>query len=117
MLGHLKLCVRFLFSDDSRIWPFYDQTNWLEKGRYFFYEHGGKSFFRSISGGPFTRLHPVTAGALHVSVTRFLITDTSLRYYGQQSAVIPGVLLGAASLELPPDIAAAFYVVCFESHY
>lgn len=98
----------YLRDNISRIWPFTIKQHWLEKGRYFFHEHGGKSVFLGRFLGPLRAFIPVTAGALHVSVTRFLITDTLSALLWAAIYVIPGVLLGAASLELPPDIAAHF---------
>ncbi len=94
------------FKDHLRVnWPFRKYPHWLEKGEQFFHRHGGKSIFIGRFIGPIRSILPVVAGMLHMPIKRFLIADIVSAIAWAPAYMIPGILLGAASLELDPETA------------
>ena len=98
----------FLKNNLNKLWPFSVKQHWLSKGKHFFAQHGGKSVFLSRFIGPLRAFMPITAGAMHMPMLRFYVIDSLSALLWSSTYVIPGVLLGAASLALPPDIASHF---------
>ena len=89
----------------SRIWPFRQNPQFLENGEAFVQKHGGKSVFIGRFVGPVRALVPVVAGMLGMRPLHFTIANVASAILWAPAYMLPGILLGAASLELPPDIA------------
>ncbi len=87
------------------IWPFSKCTNLLRKGEVFFLRHGGISIFLGRFIGPIRPILPVIAGMLSMPWRRFLICDGLSALAWAPVYMFPGILLGAASKELPPEMA------------
>lgn len=99
MLGHH-------FKDRIRlIWPFRNNPSWLEKGESFCHRHGGKSVFIGRFVGPVRAIVPVIAGMLGMKPIKFYIANILSAIGWAPAYMLPGIILGAVSLELPPDIA------------
>ncbi|MDX1901737.1 MAG: VTT domain-containing protein [Gammaproteobacteria bacterium] len=87
------------------IWPFYKYPNLLTNGENFFNKYGGLSVFIGRFVGPVRALVPLVAGMLDMPPLRFTIANIVSAIGWAPAYMLPGILLGAASLELPPDIA------------
>lgn len=96
-----------------RIWPFTRWPKLLEQGEKYFRAHGGKSVFL----GRFVMLVrvviPMTAGMLKMPFIRFSFAAIPSAIIWAIGYIVPGVLLGALSLELPPKVAAKFTLCVF----
>ncbi|MES2204489.1 MAG: VTT domain-containing protein, partial [Pseudomonadota bacterium] len=101
----LSFTIGYFFKDNlGNIWPFKTRRHWLIKGQQFFEKHGGKSIFLARFIGPLRALAPIIAGAMRMPATKFYIIDTCSAVIWAIVYLLPGVILGEASLELPPDI-------------
>lgn len=87
------------------IWPFRKYPSLLANGETFFKKHGGKSVFIGRFVGPVRALVPLVAGMLRMKPWRFAIANVTSAIGWAPAYMLPGIALGAASLELPPDIA------------
>jgi membrane protein DedA with SNARE-associated domain/membrane-associated phospholipid phosphatase len=87
------------------IWPFRKHPQVLKKGEQFFHKHGGKSVFIGRFVGPVRALVPLVAGMFGMTPFRFYVANIISAIGWAPAYMLPGILLGAASLELPPDIA------------
>jgi membrane protein DedA with SNARE-associated domain/membrane-associated phospholipid phosphatase len=87
------------------MWPFKFYPNLLQKGETFFYRHGGKGVFIGRFVGPIRPLLPIIAGMLNMKPWRFLIADGLSAVFWAPVYMLPGIILGAASVELPPAVA------------
>jgi membrane protein DedA with SNARE-associated domain/membrane-associated phospholipid phosphatase len=94
-----------------KIWPFSKYPEWLKKGEKFFKNHGGKSILIGRFFGPARSMVPLIAGTLNMKVIRFLLFAVPSASAWAVSYMIPGILLGALSLELPPRLAIEFIVM------
>lgn len=102
------------FKDRIRlIWPFRKNPQWLEKGERFFHKHGGKSVFIGRFVGPVRAIIPVIAGMLGMNAVRFYIANILSAIGWAPAYMLPGILLGAISLELPPDLAVHAILMLF----
>ena len=105
----LNFTLGYYLKDNlNKVWPFSVKQQWLAKGQTFFLKHGRKSVFLGRFVGPLRAFIPITAGAMHMPMVRFYIIDSLSALLWAATYVIPGILLGAASLALPPDIATHF---------
>lgn len=102
------LMGRFLKDDLRKVWPFSRNTHWLDRGTNFFEKYGRTSVFIGRFIGPLRAFIPVTAGALCMPSLRFFIIDIISAITWAVAYMLPGILLGAASLQLPPDIATHY---------
>lgn len=93
-----------------KIWPFRKYPHWLAKGETFFRKHGGKSVIIGRFFGPARSMVPLIAGTLNMSVGRFLLAAIPSASIWAIGYMVPGILLGAISLELPPGLAFEFIV-------
>lgn len=94
------------FKDRLRnMWPFKDNPGILKKGEAFVHKYGGTSVFVGRFVGPVRALVPVVAGMLGMKPLHFTIANVTSAIGWAPAYMLPGILLGAASLELPPDIA------------
>ncbi|OGT35760.1 MAG: hypothetical protein A3F11_05290 [Gammaproteobacteria bacterium RIFCSPHIGHO2_12_FULL_37_14] len=88
-----------------RIWPFSTNPNLLEKGEGFVLKYGVMSVFIGRFVGPVRAIVPLVAGMLGMKPLLFTIANITSAIGWAPIYMLPGILLGAASLELPPDIA------------
>lgn len=97
------------------IWPFKFYPRLLQKGESFFYRHGGKGVFVGRFLGPIRPMLPTIAGMLNMKPQRFLIADMISAIFWAPVYMLPGIFLGVASVELPPEVALRLilYVVLF----
>lgn len=88
-----------------RVWPFRKYPNMLTSGEKFFYKYGSMSVFIGRFVGPVRALVPLVAGMLGMRPLQFTIANVASAIGWAPMYMLPGILLGAAALELPPDIA------------
>lgn len=94
----------YLKDNIKNVWPFKTRQHWLTKGQYFFEAHGGKSIYFARFIGPLRAFAPIIAGAMRMPAGKFYFIDTLSAFTWAIIYLLPGVLLGEASLELSPDI-------------
>lgn len=87
------------------IWPFRTRPQLLKNGERFFDKYGSMSVFIGRFVGPVRALVPLVAGMLGMTPLRFYVANILSAIGWAPAYMLPGILLGAASLELPPDIA------------
>lgn len=90
------------------IWPFTKWPTLLQRSETFFSKHGGKSVFICRFIGPLRAMVPIVAGACKLPTLRFLIASIPAAALWSFVYMVPGIILGAISLELPPKIATQF---------
>lgn len=94
------------FKDRIRsMWPFKDNPGVLQSGENFVHKYGVMSVFIGRFVGPVRALVPVVAGMLGMKPIQFTVANVTSAIGWAPAYMLPGILLGAASLELPPDIA------------
>lgn len=93
------------------IWPFRSNPTILKTGEKFFHKHGSMSVFIGRFVGPVRALVPLVAGMLGMKPLQFFIANVASAIGWAPAYMLPGILLGAASLELPPDIAIHIILV------
>ena len=104
----------FYFKNRLRtMWPFKNNPSVLEKGERFVHKYGTMSVFIGRFVGPVRALVPLVAGMLGMKPIQFLIANVASAIGWAPAYMLPGILLGAASLELPPDIAVHVILVLF----
>lgn len=86
-------------------WPFYKYPGFLKSGEVFFHKYGSMSVFIGRFVGPVRALVPLVAGMLGMKPLQFTVANVASAIGWAPAYMLPGILLGAASLELPPDIA------------
>lgn len=96
-----------------RMWPFSRWPELLEKGEKYFCAHGGKSVFIGRFVVVIRTVIPLIAGMLKMPLLRFSIATIPAASMWAVGYVIPGILLGALSLELPPNVAGKFTLYVF----
>lgn len=94
-----------------KIWPFKKHPALLERSEIFFAKHGGKSVFLGRFIGPMRAMVPMVAGMLKMPQGRFLLAAIPSVTIWAILYLIPGILLGALSLELPPKKATEFLLI------
>lgn len=98
-LGHyFKDTLRF-------VWPFRTNPGLLEKGEVFVHKYGVMSIFIGRFVGPVRAIVPLVAGMLGMKPLQFTLANIASAIGWAPIYMLPGIVLGAASLELPPDIA------------
>lgn len=96
-----------------RIWPFRNNPGLLERGEVFVNKYGVMSVFIGRFVGPVRALVPLVAGMFGMRPLLFTIANVLSAIGWAPLYMLPGILLGAASLELPPDIAIHVLLVLF----
>ncbi len=86
-------------------WPFRHYPGLLESGEVFVHRYGVMSVFVGRFVGPVRALVPLVAGMLGMRPLPFIIANVASAIGWAPAYMLPGILLGAAALELPPDIA------------
>lgn len=109
------------------VWPFRNQPYLLEKGESFFHKYGSMSVFIGRFVGPVRAIVPLVAGMFGMKPARFYFANVLSAIGWAPAYMLPGIILGAASLELPPDIAVhailvllltvLFIILCIWSTY
>ncbi len=94
-----------------RIWPFSKHPKWLTKSEDFIHRHGGKSILIGRFIGPARSTVPMVAGLLKLNFWRFVIAAIPAAILWAILYMVPGILLGALSLELPPHKATEFILI------
>lgn len=89
----------------KRIWPFTKYHSLLNKGEYFFIKHGTLSVLIGRFVGPVRAIVPMIAGMFGMRPLRFYIANILSAIGWAPIYMLPGYLLGAASLQLPPNVA------------
>lgn len=97
----------------NRMWPFRTHPMLLKSGEAFFNKYGAMSVFIGRFVGPVRALVPVTAGMLGMKPLTFTIANVTSAIGWAPMYMLPGILLGLASLELPRDIAIHVMLVIF----
>ena len=83
----------------------------LRKGEAFFDKHGGKSIFFGRFFGPIRAILPFIAGMVRIMPWRqFLIADIISAIAWAPAYMLPGILLGQASQQLPPEVATKLII-------
>lgn len=95
------------------MWPFKRYPQWLALGEDFFRKHGGKSILIGRFVGPVRSSVPLIAGLLKMSWFRFFIAAILSAILWAIAYLLPGVLIGAASLELPRGATTKFILIGF----
>ncbi|MCA0403118.1 MAG: VTT domain-containing protein [Proteobacteria bacterium] len=108
----LSYLLGFFYSERlTKIWPFKRYPQWLEYGKNYFAKHGGKSVLVGRFVGPLRSIIPVIAGMMHMGHWRFFIANSLSAIGWALLYVMPGILIGAASSELSPEIATRLFIV------
>lgn len=89
----------------ATFWLFRRYPQLLKKGETFFNKHGGKSIFVGRFIGPIRAVLPFIAGMVHMPYRQFLIADIISAIAWAPIYMLPGILLGQASQQLPPEVA------------
>ena len=94
------------FKDSLRkTWLFRNNPGLLKSGESFVHKYGVMSVFIGRFVGPVRALVPLVAGMLGMKPLQFTIANVASAIGWAPAYMLPGIMLGAASLELPPDIA------------
>lgn len=91
-----------------RYWPFKKRPHWLAYGRAFFDKHGGKSVVLGRFIGPLRSTVPLIAGLLQMKAGRFCVAGIFSAFLWAIAYLLPGLLIGAASLALTPKATLLF---------
>ena len=95
------------------IWPFKRYPRWLTLGEDFFRKHGGKSILIGRFIGPVRSSVPLIAGLLKMSWLRFFVAAILSAILWAIAYLLPGVLIGTVSLELPRGTTTRFILIGF----
>lgn len=82
----------------------------LRKGEAFFNKHGGKSIFFGRFFGPIRAILPFIAGMVRMPWRQFLIADIISAIAWSPAYMLPGIFLGQASQQLPPEVATKLII-------
>ena len=93
-----------------RIWPFSRYPAILIKGQSFILKHGKKSVFLARFLGPIRAIVPLVAGMFNMRPKNYFFASILSAIAWAPAYMLPGILLGAVSLEMPPNIAAGLIV-------
>lgn len=106
--------IGFRFKDRlPKVWPFRNHPYLLKTGEKFFHRYGSMSVFIGRFVGPVRALVPLVAGMLGMRWFKFFLANVTSAIGWAPAYMAPGILLGAASLELPPDIAMHVILALF----
>lgn len=97
----------------TKMWPFTTHPQWIKSGEQFFAKHGGKSVIIGRFFGPVRSFVPLIAGLLRMHPLYFTLAVIPSAILWAIVYLIPGILLGALSVELPPSLATKFVFYLF----
>jgi membrane protein DedA with SNARE-associated domain/membrane-associated phospholipid phosphatase len=92
------------------LWPFNRYPNLFQAGEKFTAKYGGKSIFIGRFAGPMRNIVPLVAGMFNMPLKNFLIADIFASVLWSPCYMLPGLLLGAASSNMPPEVASGLVV-------
>lgn len=95
----------------KNMWPFRKHPKLLVMGKSFFQSHGGKSILIGRFFGPVRSLVPLIAGLMHMHLPRFILSAGIAATLWSVVYIVPGIVVGALSLELPPEAATKFILI------
>lgn len=95
------------------IWPFRSNPGILEKGEHFVHKYGVMSVFMGRFVGPVRALVPLIAGMLGMKPLHFTIANVASAILWAPIYMLPGIILGTAALELPPELAMHVVLAIF----
>ena len=81
-------------------WPFTRYPHWLNYAKTYFERHGVKSVFLGRFIGPLRSFIPVIAGMMRMEQLKFLTANITSAILWAILYLVPGILLGTASIEL-----------------
>ena len=93
------------------MWPFKNHPKWLTLGKDFFKKHGGKSILIGRFVGPIRSSVPLIAGLLKMSWIRFFSAAVPSAILWATAYLLPGVLIGVVSLQLPNHVTTEFILI------
>lgn len=85
-------------------------AGWFDQGQVFFEKHGGKSVFLGRFIGPLRPIIPVIAGMMNMRTHYFLLANVTSAILWAPAHLLPGVVLGAASVAYSPKQVMHFVV-------
>ena len=94
-------------------WIYRTYPNLFDSGEKFFLKYGIMSVFIGRFIGPVRALVPVIAGALGMIPIRYVTVSIIASICWAPVYMLPGILLGEAALEFPPDVAVHVVLVLF----
>lgn len=107
----LSYRVGYYFKDSiHNMWPFKAYPKFLLKGEQFFAAHGGKSVFLARFS-PVRPVVPVIAGMMRMNTWRFFFSNVTSALLWAPAYILPGILIGLAALQFPPEVATRFILV------
>jgi membrane protein DedA with SNARE-associated domain/membrane-associated phospholipid phosphatase len=89
----------------TEIWPFRTHPQILGSGEKFFHKYGILSVLIGRFIGPVRAIVPLVAGMLGMKPGRYIPVSIIASIAWAPAYMLPGILLGQAALEFPPDIA------------
>ena len=95
-----------------QVWPFRTYPQLLVRGEKFIHENGIMSVFIGRFIGPVRALVPIVAGMLGMRPIRYIIISIIASILWAPLYMLPGILIGKAALELPPDVAVHAIMTC-----
>lgn len=108
----LSYFLGYFYSDQlNEIWPFKKYPSLIIYGKKFFEQHGGKSVLIGRFIGPLRSIIPIIAGITHMKQWRFLIANVLSAIGWSILYVVPGILIGAASHDLPAESATRLFIL------
>ena len=96
--------------DVRKLWLFKRYPKLLKKGELFFQQHGGKGVLLGRFIGPMRPIIPLIAGMMSMRPGRFILFDAISGLLWAPVYMLPGILIGAASQELPPEMATKLLI-------
>jgi membrane protein DedA with SNARE-associated domain len=107
----ISYLIGYYYKNNLRkIWPFSKYPKILATGQKFFFQHGGKSVFIGRFVGPIRAIIPIIAGMFNMSPKRYFPISIAASIGWAPVYMLPGILLGAISLEMPADVATELIV-------
>jgi membrane protein DedA with SNARE-associated domain len=95
----------------THMWPFNRYPHWLKYGKDYFEHHGTTSIFLGRFFGPMRSIVPLIAGMMRMNNWHFLIANIASAIGWSALYVAPGVIIGIASSELPPESTTRFFAI------
>jgi membrane protein DedA with SNARE-associated domain/membrane-associated phospholipid phosphatase len=109
---NLSFFIGHHFKDGLReCWPFRRYPTLLGSGEKFFLKYGIMSVFIGRFIGPVRALVPIVAGMLRMKPIRYVTVSIIASICWAPIYMLPGILLGEAALEFPPDVAVHVVIV------
>ena len=105
-------CLGKYYNERLRLtWPFKRYPQWLSAGEAFFRKHGGKSILIGRFVGPIRSSVPLIAGLLKMNWPHFFLAAVPSTILWAVAYLLPGVLIGSVSLQLPRRVTTTFILL------